>query len=47
MGDIMSNEIYHYGIKGMKWGVRKAIETGRTNLNLAGKGLKMAGKKND
>lgn len=26
----MSNELYHYGVKGMKWGVRKAEETSRT-----------------
>ena len=25
----MTNELYHYGVKGMKWGVRQAQEAGR------------------
>lgn len=29
----MSNEIYHYGVKGMKWGVRRSKEELRYNRN--------------
>lgn len=27
-----NNELYHYGIKGMKWGVRKKIQQGVSNI---------------
>jgi hypothetical protein len=29
----MNNEIYHYGVKGMKWGVRRSKEELRYNRN--------------
>lgn len=27
----MNNELYHYGVKGMKWGVRRHRRTGTTS----------------
>lgn len=30
-GTLMSEELYHYGVKGMRWGVRKATKTLSSN----------------
>lgn len=32
-----NNELYHYGVKGMRWGVRKARQKERAALNFAAK----------
>ena len=32
MDNYYNNELYHYGVKGMKWGVRKKIQQGVSNI---------------
>lgn len=37
MDNYYSNELYHYGVKGMKWGVRKKYYTKDGKLNTSGR----------
>ena len=37
MDNYYNNELYHYGVKGMKWGVRKKYYTKDGKLNTAGR----------
>lgn len=33
------NELYHYGVKGMRWGIRKALRKNKANKKLSKKAL--------
>ena len=40
----MEYELYHYGVPGMKWGVRRALRKTSTNDNLRRKALALDAK---
>lgn len=37
----MNNEVYHYGVKGMKWGVRRYQNKDGTLTNTGKKGIRL------